>query len=391
MNLQEIKNNIENKNLIYQKHPFLPLTIYNYSVSCQYSKNWNHITKMARGLILDDLGNIVARPFEKFFNFNELDKPLYSYTKDLNSFKVEEKLDGSLIIVTRYNNDLIVSSRKAFTSWHAKIAEEMLSNFFPVQRIEEGKTYLFELIHVENKIVIKYDKNCLVLLSIIDNKSGKEIVISELEKYTDDERSIILRPKQYKLFGSFNELVYYMNSNIGDGTEEGYVVTFSDGFKVKLKYQKYIILHRYMTDLSINHIINYIKDYINPLYILEINSKDNIELKSYNLDNIVKEFIQYSEDSNIPDEIFTKVKQQFNYIMLLFDIYFKRIEKKYSQIVNNKNPKDYKSIALCINHECSINCKLIVIRSALFSYMRNDITGLFNEILKIIKKISHSL
>ena len=55
--------------LLYkQVHPSLPLTIWNYTEKVQYEGLWDDITLMSRGLVTDDKGNVVARPFKKFFN-----------------------------------------------------------------------------------------------------------------------------------------------------------------------------------------------------------------------------------------------------------------------------------------------------------------------------------
>ena len=58
--------------LISQNHPTLDLTIYNYSQKTQYESNWNKHTLMCRGLVLNSKGDIVARPFPKFFNYEEV-------------------------------------------------------------------------------------------------------------------------------------------------------------------------------------------------------------------------------------------------------------------------------------------------------------------------------
>ena len=63
--------------------------------SYQHPDEWNAFERMSRGLIIEKgTGNVVARPFDKFFNWGErgrkTDAPI-SY--------VQEKMDGSLIIV----------------------------------------------------------------------------------------------------------------------------------------------------------------------------------------------------------------------------------------------------------------------------------------------------
>ena len=55
-----------------QVHPTLDLTIWNYSPKVQYEKLWDEITLQCRGLVTNSNGEVVARPFKKFFNYEEL-------------------------------------------------------------------------------------------------------------------------------------------------------------------------------------------------------------------------------------------------------------------------------------------------------------------------------
>ena len=62
----------ESEGLLFsQKHPSLPLTIWNYSDKVQYEGLWDETLLQCRGLVTDDEGNVVARPFKKFFNMEE--------------------------------------------------------------------------------------------------------------------------------------------------------------------------------------------------------------------------------------------------------------------------------------------------------------------------------
>ena len=45
--------------------------IINYSKICQAEKVWNDTTEKCRGIIVDSQNNIIARPFKKFYNFEE--------------------------------------------------------------------------------------------------------------------------------------------------------------------------------------------------------------------------------------------------------------------------------------------------------------------------------
>jgi len=98
--------------VIKQVHPTLPLSIYNYSRECQYSGKWDDITLNCRGLVLDNKGNVIAKPFPKFFNYEEL-KP-----EDIpnENFEVYEKMDGSLGILFYYERELSYEER--YKKWY---------------------------------------------------------------------------------------------------------------------------------------------------------------------------------------------------------------------------------------------------------------------------------
>ena len=70
--LEILEKYYKNGLLHRQLHPTLPLTIWNYSPKVQYEKLWDEITTQCRGLVTDSEGNVVARPFRKFFNYEEL-------------------------------------------------------------------------------------------------------------------------------------------------------------------------------------------------------------------------------------------------------------------------------------------------------------------------------
>src|SRR5690242_9333607 len=71
VNLDELTARVEQRLISVQQHPTEGLYIYNYTPLVQFSRAWDEYTLMCRGLILDDGGTVVARPFRKFFNLEE--------------------------------------------------------------------------------------------------------------------------------------------------------------------------------------------------------------------------------------------------------------------------------------------------------------------------------
>jgi RNA ligase len=247
MNKNKLDKMVEEGWLISQVHPSLDLTIYNYSQKTQYEKMWNDETLSSRGLVLNSKGEIIARPFKKFFNLSEVEKEI----PDL-PFEVFEKMDGSLGIFFWYNGNPVFASRGSFTSDQSKIGWEILKelNYF---KLEEGITYLFEIIYPENRIVVDYGMDeRLVLLGAIETNSDKEIVYSILEEKFRNEFELV---KKWTNKKSISDLV-----KENDSSREGYVLRFSNGFRVKVKFEEYCRLHRIITNVSNLDIWEKLKD-----------------------------------------------------------------------------------------------------------------------------------
>lgn len=215
------------------------LTIYNYTEECQFGKKWDEYSLMARGLILDSEGNIIARPFDKFFNSDEAITPFTDPISLEEVFlihgkpRIEEKMDGSLGIIFNYKGKVRVATRGSFQSDQAIEAMKMLSSKNLEERLfPEGWTYLFEIIYPENRIVIDYHgKRDLIYLATRENSTGD---------YVQDPHLGWMFPVP--------EVYNSMVSSIPN--KEGYVLVFPDGFRVKVKFEEYVRLHRIMTGLT---------------------------------------------------------------------------------------------------------------------------------------------
>lgn len=233
-----ILNKYNNEGLLYkQVHPTLPLTIWNYTEEVQYGGKWDELTLSARGLVTDEFGTIVARPFKKFFNMEE---GKHIPTSD---FEVFEKVDGSLGIVFNHKSEWIIATRGSFTSDQAIKGKEMLDRL-KMDKVPHNLTYLFEIIYPENRIVVDYgDQEKLVLLGAIEVGSGTEISRHTLEYFASEIGSDIT--KSYDGIKDYSVLKDMVKDN-----EEGFIVRFSNGNRMKVKGQEYLRLHKIMTNLS---------------------------------------------------------------------------------------------------------------------------------------------
>jgi len=241
MDIKKLNDLISENYIMCQKHKNAELYIYNYTNACQYAGNWNEITTMCRGLILDNQGNIVSRPFNKFFNIEE------HKTIPTLPFEVFEKMDGSLGILYWLDNKPYISTRGSFESEQALKATDILytkySHIF--DKLKKDRTYLFEIIYPENKIVLDYDFEDIILLAVIDNQTGLDLPLEDIGF------QIV---KKY----DFNDLTTLKSLNWDN--KEGFVVKFSNSFRVKVKFAEYLRLHNILTNTSTLTIWENLKD-----------------------------------------------------------------------------------------------------------------------------------
>lgn len=147
MNKELLHEMINEKLVSVQKHPEADLFIYNYSPKVQYEKLWNEVTLKTRGLILDAKMNYVARPFEKFFNLEELQPNEIPQIP----FDVYEKIDGSLGILYWLNDKPFIATRGSFTSEQSQHATDVLySRYRLEQRGNQIKMEIYFIINQGN-------------------------------------------------------------------------------------------------------------------------------------------------------------------------------------------------------------------------------------------------
>ena len=235
--------------LLKQTHPRYDLTIWNYSPKVQYDRLWDDITIQCRGLVTNSKGKIVARPFKKFFNYEE-HSPEDIPNED---FVVYEKLDGSLGILFNYDNEWILATRGSFTSPQAIKGKEIL-NRHDISAWRKDNTYLFEIIYPENRIVVDYgDQEKLVVIGGIHTETGDEIPDSSLFWTQDSGFEIVTT---YKTWGEGYDLLKEEISK----DKEGYVIRFKSGFRMKIKGDEYKRLHKILTNISNRDIWEYLKE-----------------------------------------------------------------------------------------------------------------------------------
>lgn len=275
--IEKLKEHIQNGYVNETLHPSLPLKILCYSKGCQYEALWDEVTTRCRGMIVDFEYNIVANVTPKFFNHgSELERlginpPNLPYT-------VYEKMDGSLIHMWFYDGKWNFSSKGSFIWENLEVAKSIFEERYHYGCLNTHYTYCFELISPENKIVVDYKgKRDLVLLNIIDSY-GKEISPHEIKMF--GEFFGFSLPKVYDCedFTKLKEEYSHLK-----GTEhEGFVIRYSNGFRMKVKLDNYLVLHRIFSNFS-------------PLTFWESVDLNTLKIKTEFLESLPEEFQSQTE------------------------------------------------------------------------------------------------
>lgn len=221
------------------------LLIFNYTNAAQYAGTWNDFEVMSRGLIINkNTGEIVARAFDKFFNWSEGGRQ-----SQARIVSVTEKMDGSLGILYRHNGEYKIATRGSFVSEQAAWATDHLYRFSPHIHdwpIPNEWTLLFEIIYPGNRAVVDYRGFAgLVLLAIRNRLTGEYVPFRDVKKFADTFG--FMTPKVYN-FDLAADII--SNTEALGADNEGYVVEFADGQRFKFKGARYLQLHKLICSLS---------------------------------------------------------------------------------------------------------------------------------------------
>jgi RNA ligase len=221
------------------------LVLFNYTDACTFERAWDEYTLVSRGIVIDRrTGEVVARPLSKFFNMNETEEVSLSKLPVDKGYHVFEKLDGSLGIIYFYEGQWHLNTRGSFDSPQAIKGRSML-NDYRVRYLDERFTYLVEIIYPENKIVVDYgSEEKLVLLGAVHTASGKE-VSPEIIGYVAEQLGMECAT-MYPY--TIEEMIELQNTLTKD--QEGFVVRFANGLRVKIKGDEYMKIARLISNMT---------------------------------------------------------------------------------------------------------------------------------------------
>jgi len=202
------------------------------------------LRRECRGIIFDSAtGDIIRRPFHKFFNVNEREETQDRVVDLSRPHAILEKLDGSMIAPFVVDGQMIWGTKMGATDV-AKPVEEYVKNNpnyrqFAEYVIERGYTPIFEWCSRKQRIVLYYKEDQLILTAIRHNNRGEYLDRAGMINTAD--LFFIPFVRSFAPRSNMKAFLEYVR-DLED--LEGFVVRFYDGHMLKLKCHWYLQIHR---------------------------------------------------------------------------------------------------------------------------------------------------
>lgn len=282
INKEKFDKEYQNGQVIKVSNKDQTLFLYKYKIGLS---DWsNNALKQSRGIVFDQFGNIVILPFEKFFNYQQYEwvnqelseedllvlsnvkkdnihylSQLTQWPENYNQMRVYDKLDGSMMNVSVYKDELICTSSGSIDGQYPELFRQSLISYLGNQ-IEEfksmikNKTLIFEYINSSlDTHVVLYNKPDLVLLGGFDHVTGHDLEFTNILNQFATQFSFTT-PHYYNNIKSKNDLLKLLEK-LENENVEGCVVVFETSendknhLRLKFKTQNYLNKHRKMEAL----------------------------------------------------------------------------------------------------------------------------------------------
>ncbi len=216
------------------------------------------IRRECRGIKFDKDGKILARPYHKFFNCGERPETEAARIDFDAPFAILDKLDGSMVHPINFNNQVVLCTKMGITDVVApvqKFAEvkghaAIFYLDFCWDLMKSGMTPLFEWCSRQQRIVVDYPEDQLILTAVREMESGKYLNRSAMEALATPYRV----PLVNEWAGTFEGIKSFLDEVQENELEEGYVLRFNDGHALKVKNVWYCQLHK------VKELLNFEKD-----------------------------------------------------------------------------------------------------------------------------------
>ena len=212
---------------------------------------WTQDNKHMRSVVVNYAGEVISASFPKFTNWGE-NPEHFPVPNSLNHCTVVEKLDGSTLIVSKYNGQYILRTRgtvdasKLANGFELELFKSTILNKLQDNNDTWNYSIIWEWLSPINKIVLSYgDEPMWKLIGFIDHTDyslATQDMLDIMAKKYD-----LLRPEIYT-FTDISDMLQIVDKW---QDKEG-VCLYSKNDQVihKIKASKYLLLHHLKSELS---------------------------------------------------------------------------------------------------------------------------------------------
>jgi RNA ligase len=201
------------------------------------------IRRECRGLIFDQDGKLISRPYHKFFNAGEREETQINKINLYEPHIILEKLDGSMVRTIQTPEGFRLATKFGITdtSMNAEvfIADKPNYREFILKTIE-SYTHIFEWVSRKDRIIIDYPEDNLILTGVRNIKTGAYISYETMKNIADYYNITVVKAVNGLPTQNINLFVDTIRE-WDDG--EGVVLRFDTGNMVKVKTKDYVLKH----------------------------------------------------------------------------------------------------------------------------------------------------
>ena len=230
---------------------------------------WNKDNVIYRSSLWNYDGELISAGFKKFTNLGE--KPdVFPAPTSLKNCTVVEKLDGSLLSVTRYKDNYIIRTRGSVDATNMELngheIEIFKSEILPKIDMDTTQTwdrsYIFEWTSPLNRIVLSYgDTPKFTLIGIVNHFDYSYWTQSDLDLIAKNLG--LLRPETY----TFNDITDLVSNVEQWENREGVCIYSGNGqFIHKSKAFQYLKLHRFKSEATFENTVELFFEFGMPSY-----------------------------------------------------------------------------------------------------------------------------
>lgn len=225
----------DNPGLVSMKESSYPgLYVLKYKKKVFYDNSWNDFLEECRGTIVDSDFNVISRPFTKIYNYGiEARAPRINGDTEVKAYR---KVNGFMVAVTWYDNDILVSTTGSTDSDYVKMARELINDerYREICHLWYDTTFIFECVHRDDPHIIP-EKEGMYLIGYRQKDWNSNINI--------DNKILNILAMSFRTIP-----VEYLKLPLRDLVElskkvkhEGFVFYTNEGISAKIKSPYYLV------------------------------------------------------------------------------------------------------------------------------------------------------